>query len=249
MANYYSHQSQAPPAANFDSIPNGHPTKQRNTHVCDSCGNIEPGYGTKFRVCGGCLSGVYCSKPCQDMSWPTHRAVCRVNAQNYALAHHNVYSDPRLAKQLRNFISAHEQLFQWAGFQALQVKRMSSNIRHKALLIVLDYQNHPKLLQQFSVAQTQILPMADVMRDVDPAVIEEMKRREARSRNSGGLGCMLLLVQCGMPGVAEFVPVELPRSITWDARDDWEYTLRKFVSEGRTDFLPISTTSRGIVYG
>lgn len=43
------------------------------------------------------------------------------------------------------------------------------------------------------------------------------------------------------------VEVDPPSKISWDSRADWEDVLRKFVAEGRTDFLPISTTARGSV--
>ena len=49
-----------------------------------------------------------------------------------------VYDDG-LVKGLRKYVSAHSSLLSWAGFQALKLKRMPSNIRHNALLIELDY--------------------------------------------------------------------------------------------------------------
>ena len=47
--------------------------------------------------------------------------------------------DENLFKGLRKFTSAHSDLLGWAGFQALQLKRNPSNIRHKALLVELSY--------------------------------------------------------------------------------------------------------------
>ena len=47
--------------------------------------------------------------------------------------------DEGLVKGLRRFVSAHATLLGWAGFQALQLKRMPSNIRQNALLIELSY--------------------------------------------------------------------------------------------------------------
>jgi len=46
---------------------------------------------------------------------------------------------PDLAKHLRKFTSAHSTLLGWAGFQALELKRMPSNIRKWALLIELSW--------------------------------------------------------------------------------------------------------------
>lgn len=54
------------------------------------------------------------------------------------------YGDENLAKNLRNFTSTHTALLGWAGFQALQLKRVPANLRQSALLIELDYQNHPE---------------------------------------------------------------------------------------------------------
>jgi hypothetical protein len=41
------------------------------------------------------------------------------------------------------------------------------------------------------------------------------------------------------------VEVDPPSKISWDMRDDWARVLHHFVESGRTDFQPISTTSRG----
>lgn len=47
--------------------------------------------------------------------------------------------DDNLVKNLRKFTSSHASLLGWAGFQALQLKRMPSNIRNNALLIELSF--------------------------------------------------------------------------------------------------------------
>lgn len=46
-----------------------------------------------------------------------------------------------IVKGLRKFTSAHSILLGWAGFQALQLKRVPANVRQQALLIDLNY--HP----------------------------------------------------------------------------------------------------------
>ena len=43
------------------------------------------------------------------------------------------------------------------------------------------------------------------------------------------------------------VEVDPPSQITWDSRDDWSEVARHFVNSGRTDFKPISSTSKGSV--
>lgn len=48
-----------------------------------------------------------------------------------------------LSKHLRKFTSAHSQLLAWAGFQALELKRLPSNIRKSALLIDLSWRGGP----------------------------------------------------------------------------------------------------------
>lgn len=45
------------------------------------------------------------------------------------------YPEENIAKLLRRFTSQHTTLLGWAGFQALQLKRMPSNVRQSALLI------------------------------------------------------------------------------------------------------------------
>ena len=58
-----------------------------------------------------------------------------------------------------------------------------------------------------------------------------------------------MILQCG--GISQVVPVEVdpPSKITWDEREDWKEVLVSFVSSGRTDFKPISTTKFGWVLG
>jgi hypothetical protein len=47
--------------------------------------------------------------------------------------------------------------------------------------------------------------------------------------------------------MSQVVPVEVdsPSQLSWDIRDDWEEALEHCVEIGKTDFKPISTTSRG----
>jgi hypothetical protein len=48
-------------------------------------------------------------------------------------------SSSELPKHLRKFTSAHATLLGWAGFQALDLKRMPSNIRKFALAVELSW--------------------------------------------------------------------------------------------------------------
>lgn len=83
------------------------------------------------------------------------------------------------------------------------------------------------------------------MTDNDPLVGADILRREDRCRKSGGIGCVVILIQCG--DISQVMPVEVdsPSRISWDTRDDWADVLRHFVDSARTDFKPISTTARG----
>jgi hypothetical protein len=51
------------------------------------------------------------------------------------------YPEENLAKHLRKFTSAHQDLLNWTGFQALQLKRSPANVRTHSLLIELDFVN------------------------------------------------------------------------------------------------------------
>ena len=99
---------------------------------------------------------------------------------------------------------------------------------------------------RFTIKGTHIVPRAYVTGS-DPLVAAEIQQRDDRCRRSGGIGAAVVLIQCG--GLSQVMPVEVdsPSKITWDIRDDWEDVLHHFVESGRSDFKPISTTSRGSV--
>ncbi|KAF6765815.1 hypothetical protein DFP72DRAFT_207312 [Ephemerocybe angulata] len=255
---YYSQ----PAAANYNTPPM-HAQRQRGYRICDQCGTPETP-SVKFRLCGGCMTTQYCSQDCQKIHWPAHKSICQHTAAQVskAGAAASGYADEHLAKNLRKFASAHTALLGWAGFQALQLKRVPANVRQSALLVDLSYHDHPESHRRyvdmeavavpfrvsdisgfrFSIASTHIVPRTYVR---DPLVIQDIQRREERCRQSGGIGTLVVIVQCG--GVSQVMPVEVdpPAKITWDMRDDWASVLNHFVESGRTDFKPISTTARG----
>jgi hypothetical protein len=171
--------------------------------------------------------------------------------------------DENLGKSLRKFTSAHTALLGWAGFQALQLRRVPANVRQNALLIELSYHHHAESLHRsvswywvfylsrslfgptkirFSVAATHIVPWTYIR---DPLVIADIKRREERCRQSGGIGTLVVIIQCGSTSQVMPVEVDPPSKIAWDSRDDWANVLSHFVESGRTDFKPISTTPQG----
>ena len=176
------------------------------------------------------------------------------------------YPDENIAKLLRRFTSQHTALLGWAGFQALQLKRVPSNVRQSALLIeltprpssdpnrqcVLSYLSHylrpyqSVTLHRFAIKGTHIVPRTYVT-SRDPLVAADIQRREERCRRAGGIGTAVVLIQCG--AVSQVMPVEVdpPAKISWDERKDWAEVFAHFVDSGRTDFKPISTTSRGLV--
>jgi hypothetical protein len=98
------------------------------------------------------------------------------------------------------------------------------------------------VIHRFSISGSHIVPRAFIR---DPLVIDDIQRREARCRQSGGIGACVVVIQCGT--ISQVMPVEVdpPSKISWDTREDWADVLSHFVESGRTDFKPISTTSRG----
>ncbi|KAI0750074.1 hypothetical protein C8Q80DRAFT_1166016 [Daedaleopsis nitida] len=238
-----------PAAANYFSTPSHQHTKQRGYRICDQCGNVEQPHIARFRLCGGCMTTQYCSSDCQKAHWPSHKMICQHTASQISSAKQQLGStmvDEGLVKSLRKFVSTHNTLLSWAGFQALQLKRIPSNVRQNALLVELSYR--PSSPSRFAVKATHIVPRTYVT-DNDPLVGEDIRRREDRCRKNGGIGCAVILIQCG--DISQVMPVEVdsPARISWDTREDWADVLRHFADSGRTDFKPISTTSRGIVYG
>lgn len=246
-----------PAAANF--LP--HPSSSSSTHksrgyrICDQCGNVETP-SLRFRLCGGCMTTQYCSPDCQKTHWPSHKPICQ-HTQSQISSSSSPSPQPSsddLAKTLRKFTSAYADLLGWAGFQALQLKRLPSNIRQNALLIQLSYSppspsssappHSPH--RRFTIHSTHIVPRTYIP---DPLVNQDIQRREDRSRRNGGIGTLVVILQCG--DISQVMPVEVdpPAKITWDERRDWKEVLVKFVSEGRTEFKPVSTTKFGIVYG
>lgn len=99
-------------------------------------------------------------------------------------------------------------------------------------------------ISRFVVKSTTLVPRSFV-ESGDPLVAQDIQRREERCRKSGGIGTAVILVQCG--GMSQVMPVECdsPSRISWDSREDWAEILERYVEGGRTDFQPITTTSRG----
>ena len=97
---------------------------------------------------------------------------------------------------------------------------------------------------RFTIKSTHIVPRTYVT-SRDPLVAADIQRREERCRRAGGIGTAVVLIQCG--AVSQVMPVEVdaPAKISWDERNDWADVLARFVDSGRSDFKPISTTSRG----
>ncbi|KAH6884338.1 hypothetical protein BKA70DRAFT_1205478 [Coprinopsis sp. MPI-PUGE-AT-0042] len=236
-----------PTAANHNALP--HSQKQRGYRICDNCGVPETP-AVKFRLCGGCMSGQYCSQDCQRAHWPSHKPICQHIGQQAPKASaltSSADTNEDIVKSLRKFTSAHASLLSWAGFQALQLKQVPANIRKSALLVELSPREHADSHRRFSVSAAHIVPRNYIR---DPDVVADIQRREERCRQSGGIGTLIVILQYG--GVAQVTPFEVdppPSKISWDERTDWHAVLNHFVESGRTDFKPISTSSRGVYYG
>lgn len=88
----------------------------------------------------------YCSQECQKTHWTSHKPICQHTAAQIAGAKQQPvgpnYPDENLAKHLRRFTSDHSTLLGWAGFQALQLKRLPANVRQQALIVELKYNDH-----------------------------------------------------------------------------------------------------------
>ncbi|KAI0035377.1 hypothetical protein K488DRAFT_43445 [Vararia minispora EC-137] len=236
-----------PAAANYYT-PSPHQHRQRGARMCDNCGAVEEPTIKQFRLCGGCMTTNYCSPDCQKMHWPRHKTICQHTSSQIAASKQQPlsadYPEENMAKLLRRFASLHTSLLGWAGFQALQLKRIPANVRQSALLVELSYRPSSDPHRQFSIKGTYVVPRTYVTAR-DPLVAADIQRREERCRHAGGIGCAIVLVQCGALSQVMPVEVDAPGKITWDERVDWEDVLRHFVDAGRTDFKPISTTSRG----
>ena len=98
---------------------------------------------------------------------------------------------------------------------------------------------------RFAIKGTHIVPRTYVT-SRDPLVAADIQRREERCRRAGGIGTAVVLIQCG--AVSQVMPVEVdpPAKISWDERNDWAEILAQFVNSGRSDFKPVSTTTRGL---
>jgi len=183
----------------------------------------------------------YCSPECQKMHWSSHKAICQ-NIVWLATTKQPVGSaslNESLTKDLRKFTLLHSTLLGWAGFQALQLKRMPANIRQQALLIELNRTNNCDTNHRFSIAGTHLVSRSYILAR-DPHVTADIQRREERCRRDGGIGTVVILIQCG--SISQVIPVEMdPIKIAWDSRKDWAQVLHHFVESGCTDFKPIST--------
>ncbi|KAJ7471384.1 hypothetical protein B0H11DRAFT_2159018 [Mycena galericulata] len=231
----------APPAANFD-VPL-HNSFQRGHRMCDQCGAVESPSLARFRLCGGCQTTQYCSSDCQKIHWSSHKAICQHTTSQVSAVKTQSSGGYEIRKEdLTKFTSAHAALLAWAGFQALQLKRIPANLRQNALLVELTPTDNTESHRRFSIAATHVVPRTYIC---DPLVIADIQRREKRCRQNGGIGTAVIIIQCG--GISQVMPVEVdpPSKISWESRDDWAHVLHHFVESGRTDFQPISTTPRG----
>lgn len=81
----------------------------------------------------------YCSQDCQKTHWASHKPICQHTTSSKQQVVDNGSVDENLVKGLRKFTSMHANLLGWAGFQALQLKRVPANVRQSALLVELSY--------------------------------------------------------------------------------------------------------------
>lgn len=195
----------------------------------------------------------YCSQDCQKAHWSAHKAICQHTvAQQTSHSHtpsHYPHNSPieyeDTVKALRKYTSTHTALLGWAGFQALRLKKVPANIRHSILIVNLARgdaaSRRTKSASAFRFHSTQILPLAAYL--TDPLILADIARREQRSRASGGVGCLIVVLkvlgagaEAGAGGeINQVVPVEVDRveGIQWAERADWENVLREALESGR----------------
>lgn len=151
--------------------------------------------------------------------------------------HHGSEAPPAdLYKHLRKFTSAHSTLLAWAGFQALELKRLPSNIRRSALLVELAWRGGSDPGRRFEVSSTRLVPLSILASD--PVVCADIQRREDRSRRNGGIGTAVVLLQCAR--ISQVMPVEVdsPAKVPWSIIPDWEDLLCRWIDCGTGSFEP-----------
>ncbi|GJJ09531.1 hypothetical protein Clacol_003754 [Clathrus columnatus] len=151
-------------------------------------------------------------------------------------AHRSEVLPADLYKHLRKFTSTHSTLLAWAGFQALELKRVPSNIRKSALLVELTWRGGSDPGRRFEVASTHLVSLSILASD--PVVCADIQRREDRSRRSGGIGTAVILLQCGR--ISQVMPVEVdsPAKVTWSTITEWEDLLCRWIDCGTGPFEP-----------
>ena len=97
------------------------------------------------------LTSALQSQECQKSHWASHKQLCQHTSGTISAQKQSAMGagfDEDVVKGLRKFTSAHQTLLSWAGFQAMQLKRMPSNIRQQALLIELNYRSSSDSLRR-----------------------------------------------------------------------------------------------------
>ncbi|EJD44245.1 hypothetical protein AURDEDRAFT_137472 [Auricularia subglabra TFB-10046 SS5] len=217
---------------------------------CDNCAvTVSTEAGVVLGICSNCKFVAYCSKECQRAHWALHKDVCRLTAAIISASRaHGVasgqYPTPNLAKYLRRFCSIHASLISWAAYQALNLKDVPENLGVKGMLIEVAY--NPHLPFRFELVGTHLIPRTYLARHADPLVVADVQRREERSLRAGGIGCIIILVQCG--SMAQVMPVEVSQPMdNWQVHADWEQYLAWRVRAGLGNFIPPTTSEHDLM--
>lgn len=143
--------------------------------VTQYCVGVPKAFASLAALCFyiSCVNNLLQSRDCQRSHWKSHEAVCKHTqaAIMGASSNYGSYYDvpepsaaivtrtasdippPDVAKHLRKFTSAHATILGWAGFQALDLKRMPSNIRKLALGVELSWRGGNDPGRRFVIVQ------------------------------------------------------------------------------------------------
>jgi len=80
------------------------------TSICWKCKSL-PAPGSKLRYCGRCETATYCSKPCAQADWATHKATCESLRQSHGKSLADFVAQGGRTKDFNQGIADHQRVF------------------------------------------------------------------------------------------------------------------------------------------